>query len=525
MIDRHNECDDSQLAVLLSGDERSDEFRHSAAHLESCAHCRSRLTALAADHETWEDVSRLLGEYEGTGEFVVGNSASLTKAPDLDMGFLSPPSHPEMLGRLGRYEIEKVIGSGGMGVVLKGHDTELNRPVAIKVLAPFLAHSGAARQRFAREGRAAAAVVHEHVVAIHNVEVDAEMPFLVMRYVPGQSVQTRIDAHGPLAAKEILRIGIQAASGLAAAHAQGVVHRDIKPSNILLENDVERALLTDFGLARAADDATVTRTGVIAGTPHYMSPEQASGGSIDERSDLFSLGALLYFMATGHPPFRAERALAVLNRICNDRHRPVWEINPDIPDELSDIIDRLMEKKPGRRFPSAELAHDALLRLLEKLQQPGAHRRRSKVRRWLRQRQRRLVAGATAIVAVTALALGLSGAFSPAHPEVDDSDPSNAAAAQQAEADEQTKPAVGEDQLTLSNALASDSVSTNAFVSELAETHKLLQQAESAGATSFGLDWQTGDAGWHREVEDIKRQLSQQEHSLSISSQAPGDER
>ena len=195
----------------------------------------------------------------------------------MKLDFLSPPSHPEMLGQLGRYQIEQVIGAGGMGIVLKGFDTDLNRPVAVKVLAPHLAHSGAARQRFAREARAAAAVVHEHVVAIYNVESEEETPFLVIQYVPGRSLQDRVDQDGPLAAEEILRIGMQAAAGLAAAHAQGVIHRDVKPANILLESGVERALLTDFGLARAADDASLTHSGIVAGTPHYMSPEQARG--------------------------------------------------------------------------------------------------------------------------------------------------------------------------------------------------------------------------------------------------------
>ena len=136
---------------------------------------------------------------------------------------------------------------------------------------------------------------------------------------------------------------------MAAAHRQGLVHRDVKPSNILLENKVERAVLTDFGLARAIDDASLTHTGILAGTPHYMSPEQATGGPIDHRSDLFSLGAVLYFMATGHPPFRADGTLAVLHRICRENHRPVWQLNKDIPDELCDIIDNLLEKKPSRR--------------------------------------------------------------------------------------------------------------------------------------------------------------------------------
>jgi hypothetical protein len=306
-----------------------------------------------------------------------------------------------MLGRLGRYEIEQVIGSGGMGVVLKGFDTELNRPVAIKVLAPHLAHSGAARRRFAREARAAAAVAHEHVVAIHNVESEHEVPFLVMQYVPGRSLQDRVQQEGPLAAAELLRIGVQAAAGLAAAHAQGVIHRDVKPANILLENGVERALLTDFGLARVADDASLTHSGIVAGTPHYMSPEQARGEPADARSDLFSLGAVLYFMATGHPPFRAEQAMAVLHRICHDRHRPVWEIDANIPDELSAVIDRLLEKKPSRRFAAANEVQKALACVLSRIQEP----RRGRAQR----RRRRLGCRPRQFLAAAGIALALPG--------------------------------------------------------------------------------------------------------------------
>ncbi len=194
-----------------------------------------------------------------------------------------------MLGRLGRYEIERLIGSGGMGVVFKAFDTDLNRPVAIKVLAPHLAGIGAARQRFAREARAVAAVVHEHIVAIYNVESNDPAPFLVMQYVAGESLQQRIDRCGPLKLPEILRIAMQTSAGLAAAHAQGLVHRDIKPANILLEQGVERALLTDFGLARASDDASLTHTGYHLGTPQYMSPEQASGEPIDARAAISSV--------------------------------------------------------------------------------------------------------------------------------------------------------------------------------------------------------------------------------------------
>ena len=229
----------------------------------------------------------------------------------------------------------EVLGRGGFGIVLKAFDPALSRVVAIKVLAPQLAASAAARSRFAREARAAAAVVHENVVAIHAVDSWNGLPYLVMPYIAGRSLQERVDRDGPLAVKEILRIGMQTAQGLAAAHAQGLVHRDVKPSNILLENGVERVKLTDFGLARAVDDASLTQSGVVAGTPQYMSPEQARGEAVDHRSDLFSLGSVLYFMCTGHPPFRADSTPAVLRRVCDDRPRPLREVNPDVPDWLA----------------------------------------------------------------------------------------------------------------------------------------------------------------------------------------------
>ena len=165
---------------------------------------------------------------------------------------------------------------------------------------------------------------------------------------------------------------MQAARALAAAHAQGVVHRDIKPANILLENCVERVKLTDFGLARAIDDASLTQSGVIAGTPQYMAPEQARGEPVDARSDLFALGAVLYAMAAGRPPFRANSAMAVLKRVCDDRHRPIRELNPDIPDWLEAVIDRLLAKDPADRFQTAAEVADLLERGLAHVQQPTA---------------------------------------------------------------------------------------------------------------------------------------------------------
>src|SRR5205823_10861112 len=179
-------------------------------------------------------------------------------------------------------------------VVVRAYDDKLHRVVAIKVLASPLATSSVARQRFVREARAAAAVTHDHVIDIHAVEDAGPVPYLVMQFIDGPTLQQKLDRTGQLSLKEILRIGMQTAEGLAAAHRQGLVHRDVKPANILLENGVERVKITDFGLARAGDDASLTQSGVVAGTPAYMSPEQVDGKHVDPRSDLFSLGSVLY---------------------------------------------------------------------------------------------------------------------------------------------------------------------------------------------------------------------------------------
>jgi serine/threonine-protein kinase len=188
--------------------------------------------------------------------------------------------------------------------------------------------------------------------------------------VAGCSLQDRLDRQGPLEVKEILRIGMQVASGLAAAHDQGLVHRDIKPANILLENGVERVKITDFGLARTIDDASLTASGLIAGTPQYMAPEQARGESVDHRSDLFSLGSVLYAMCTGHSPFRAETFMAVWRRLCIDTPRPIRQTNAEIPDWLAEIIERLHAKEPADRFQSAEEVAELLGRHLAHLQRP-----------------------------------------------------------------------------------------------------------------------------------------------------------
>ncbi|HMO16108.1 MAG TPA: DKNYY domain-containing protein [Pirellulaceae bacterium] len=369
-------CDDAALEFMLRSDQTSEPSGELLDHVEVCTRCQMRISELAGPTSLWYGVKAAVSEGDGSvlrhrfqSWFFDHSNIDWTESMAKQM--LSPPTHPEMLGRLGRYEVERLIGSGGMGVVFKAFDTELNRPVAIKLLAPYLANSGPARKRFSREARAAAAVVHQHVVPIHNVDTERESPFIVMQYVAGQSLQARIDSNGALELREILRIGMQVADGLSAAHQQGLVHRDIKPSNILLEEDIDRALISDFGLAHAADDASLTRSGFHPGTPQYMSPEQASGQSVDARSDLFSLGSTLYTMCTGRPPFRAESSFGVMKRISDEPATPIRELNPNIPDWLILIIDKLMAKERAERFDSSQEVYEILAACLSHVQQPA----------------------------------------------------------------------------------------------------------------------------------------------------------
>jgi serine/threonine protein kinase/WD40 repeat protein len=387
MAARPNSCDKNRLRLSLEDGLSEAQQTELEQHLESCPGCRHELEQMAAASRLWCDAQLLRGEAVKIrgGAHPEGISAQRQDTVGLEsddhdgevdggwLEFLDPPGsdQPGVLGRLGPYEVVEFLGRGGMGLVLKARDPALDRMVAIKVLTPALAHGATARRRFAREAKAVAAVGHEHIVAIHAVDEFRGLPYLVMQYVPGRSLQDRLDASGPLEIKEILRIGIQAARALAAAHAQGVVHRDIKPANILLENCVERVKLTDFGLARAIDDASLTQSGVIAGTPQYMAPEQARGEPVAAVADLFSLGAVLYAMGTGRPPFRADSALAVLKRVCENRHRSVRDLNPDVPDWLEAAIDRLLAKEPAERFQTAVEVADLLERGLAHLQQPA----------------------------------------------------------------------------------------------------------------------------------------------------------
>jgi len=343
------------LAHSLSDDEQA-LVEH---HLDDCETCRLRIEELAADDGFWLTAQQALS---ATAEETVVDSQNLGD-PRASLHheslhrvlstILTPTSDPDKLGRIGNYEVSGVIGHGAMGIVLQAYDESLARMVAIKVLAPTLSAHDSARQRFEREARAAAAVLHPNVIAIHGIAESRGLPYLVMPFVSGGSLQDRVNDKAPLPLEQILTIGQQIAAGLAAAHQKGLVHRDIKPSNILLEDGIDHVLISDFGLAQAADEQSLTRSGVIAGTPLYMSPEQARGENIDARSDLFSLGSLMYTLATGQPAFSAETAYGVLRKITDTQPVPMNRINPEIPEALQVVVSGLHAKNAVDRFETA----------------------------------------------------------------------------------------------------------------------------------------------------------------------------
>jgi serine/threonine protein kinase/WD40 repeat protein len=369
-----------QLRALIAGQVAGPDQARLVTHLDSCPDCQRSLERLASGSDSWASIARQLRQAPAPPaapalEQVVHELATRPASSSAgysgitaDLTFLAPPGMPDHLGKLGPYPILGLLGRGGMGMVFRATDPALQRTVAIKVMAPHLAAAVTSRKRFLREARTAAAVRHSHVVAIHAIDEVEGLPYLVMQFIQGRSLQERLDRDGPLLPREIARIGLQTALGLAAAHEKGLIHRDVKPANILIEDGTEQIKITDFGLARAVDDVSLTQSGVIAGTPAYMSPEQASGGTVDHRTDLFSLGSVLYALCTGKPPFRAPATMDLLIRVCEDTPPPVREINPDVPEWLAAIIERLHAKDPGQRFQSAREVADLLQHHLDRLE-------------------------------------------------------------------------------------------------------------------------------------------------------------
>jgi tRNA A-37 threonylcarbamoyl transferase component Bud32 len=269
--------------------------------------------------------------------------------------------HQELPSQIAHYQIIECLGSGGMGQVYLAEDTELERRVALKVMHPHLAKDPSGRLRFLREARAAAAIQHDHIVTIYQVGQHDNIPFLAMQLLEGETLASWIGHAGRPPVAEIVRIGQEIAAGLSAAHRAGLIHRDIKPDNIWLDAGDRRVKLLDFGLARTmAEGPNLTHSGYILGTPAYMSPEQAMNEPCDHRSDLFSLGTVLYRMGAGELPFPGKSAFATLTAVTKGTPRPLEELNPDLPPALVALIGRLLEKKPDDRPADASSVRDAL---------------------------------------------------------------------------------------------------------------------------------------------------------------------
>ena len=337
----------SEQAIFLEALDQTDP-RARAAYLA---------TACAGKPALRARIDALLHAHAQSGDFLDVTLIEQAAAADQSLAFLQPTSAPGALGRLDHYEVLEVLGRGGMGVVLKARDTKLRRVAALKLLARHLAVSPAARRQFVHEAQAAAAIRDDHVVTIYAVHDEAPRPYLAMEYIAGVTLEQRLGQGAPLPLDEAVEIGVQIALGLAAAHDQGVVHRDVKPGNILLEAGTRRVKITDFGLAQFIGS---TAGGVIAGTPMFMSPEQARGAAVDERSDLFSLGKVLCVLCTsptdiGHGPL------------------PTW---------LRDLLDHLHAQDPSARPASARAVADHLTAGLRCLQSRRASRRPAQ--RWRR---------------------------------------------------------------------------------------------------------------------------------------------
>ncbi|MFN7731339.1 MAG: protein kinase domain-containing protein [Pirellula sp.] len=366
----HDELDEAQAAAFAEHLERCPECQQAlddTMELDGAWH-RARSTVIERlGIETLRRAAAREGSHDSRNQHALG---------EVFLGWLKPyqPSEADSqyLGILDGYPIVRVLGTGGMGIVLEGWDRDLHRPVAIKVMHMHLAAIGVAKQRFVREARCAASIVHPNVVAIHRIHAEHMPPYFVMPLVAGESLQERLHRQGTLPVDQALRIVAQVADGLSAAEKQGLIHRDVKPANILVEMGTDRAVLTDFGLVRALDEATITHSGSIAGTPQYMSPEQAAGESLDARTDLYSLGAVLYAMLTGHPPFTDRSPLALVKKIAESQPKPVTHYDPTVPASVVVFLEWLMHKdrrqRPAHAADVARLATEIHANLINPMQ-------------------------------------------------------------------------------------------------------------------------------------------------------------
>lgn len=361
----------SQLQAFVRGKLPEGEAQDVARHLTQCGNCLTVMRGLPwNDGETKRVVKP--AHHQPTAVFLESNAASeppqaATQAinpvpterhPIVAGGIatplLSPAVAADEIGRLGNYRVLRELGRGGMGIVYHAEDTTLGRPVALKVMKPDLKADFQPWQRFLQEARGLAKVKNEHVVTVFQVGQEGSVVYLALEYLEGQSLDQWMNNNPGPACSEIVRIGREIAKGLAAIHRHGLIHRDVKPENIWLEAPEGKVKILDFGLARSVhDDSRFTSTGLVVGTPAFMSPEQARSEKLDARSDLFSLGCVLYLMCTGAEPFRGTTPMAQLTALAVDDPHPIHRLNPALPAALSELVMSLLAKRPEQRPASA----------------------------------------------------------------------------------------------------------------------------------------------------------------------------
>ena len=394
-----SDCPTRSLESFLAGQASSEETLAIEEHLTSCAICQSRVQENAANVEAWKEVGGILREnpppvsadvsvaLQGIIEQVQTPNCLVSSQQDLQereqaaiqylqlwldqtKGVMN--SRKQLLGTLSQYEITDVIGQGGMGLVLKAFDPSLNRIVAIKTLPQILVEDETARRartNFLREAQLAAALRHSNLIEVYAVDSWKGTPYLVMPYLRS-TLQNTVSARR-LNLRDILLICKRVAEALAAIHEKGMVHRDVKPSNVLMDDSFDSLVLSDFGLARDLNLAGQTLSGLLIGTPEFMSPEQAEGRKLDVRSDIFSLGSLMYWLATGRSPFQAESTYGIIRKLCEEPHVPVRFYRDDLPKWFGRLLDQLLVKNPENRKVTARQLASQIDQCLEHCERPS----------------------------------------------------------------------------------------------------------------------------------------------------------
>ena len=364
-MEPEEKCPKSEwLERLINGEVTEEQEATLSLHLDSCERCQhklDRLTNVASIQlkrdstipfdDTWKGDIDFQNRLDMIREVRPSDTAGPANFQDA-LPWLVPMEGG--LGRIAEFELVKFIGRGGMGIVFEAFDNKLHRHVALKMMSPGLIADPNASERFLREARAAAKINHVNVVTIHRVDEVRGLPYLVMELIDGHSIEDQLKKSPEFPVEQILKIARQTALGLEAAHRCGITHRDIKPSNLMLDRKSKRIKIADFGLAATVNENSFTRSGMLVGTPDFASPEQVTARQVDARSDLFSLGCVLFYLCAGQRPFAADSMIETLDAVRHKVLPAVDQLNHGIPGKLASVIDRLVQKHPDDRFQTAE---------------------------------------------------------------------------------------------------------------------------------------------------------------------------